>query len=502
MDSEKDVDIGNFSISDTKLNVIKDTPGNIDTMESLPENPIAAPKESNIGLDLLANPQKKKITSSPPPPAKPVEMEKPKPINLTPPNDDFLREAIEEAMVDKVDNPAQHNDRVSISSNKRSNKSQKKVHHFNLNANSEGGSSLEKPQLRMPVDHEPKRPGHSIGSRDRRGSGSRSKSASEYSTPNVQINVQRHSSASFSDNMSHSEDLSVRSPEPAPSRPKTIEEIAKEKTDLLYKFEKLRRLGIPCARRFNMSSDLEEMKSEYDRIKKDREAENAIKFSRKVLLAIVTGIEFLNNKFDPCDLKLDGWSESMNENINEYDEVFEELHEKYKGTAKVSPEVKLLMMIGGSAFMFHLTNTMFKSALPGMGDIMKQNPDLMKQFASVALNTMNENVNGGGAPSAEHNMPPNPFNQGSSAGPQPPMFDMNNRMPQPPMPASPASGEKREMRGPTGVDHIIRELQTPQGVGMDNDSQSSDGIMNQMFNSEPKKKANNGNTTRRQLSLN
>ena len=54
----------------------------------------------------------------------------------------------------------------------------------------------------------------------------------------------------------------------------------------------------------------------------------------------------------------------------------------------MAPELKLLMMVGGSAFMFHLTNTMFKSSLPGMGDIMKQNPELMKQFAAAAVNTM------------------------------------------------------------------------------------------------------------------
>ena len=31
--------------------------------------------------------------------------------------------------------------------------------------------------------------------------------------------------------------------------------------------------------------------------------------------------------------------------------------------------------------MFHLTNTMFKSNLPNMQDILKQNPNLMNQFA-------------------------------------------------------------------------------------------------------------------------
>ena len=30
----------------------------------------------------------------------------------------------------------------------------------------------------------------------------------------------------------------------------------------------------------------------------------------------------------------------------------------------------------GSAAMVHMTNTMFKSSMPGMDDILKQNPDL------------------------------------------------------------------------------------------------------------------------------
>ena len=54
----------------------------------------------------------------------------------------------------------------------------------------------------------------------------------------------------------------------------------------------------------------------------------------------------------------------MYENVNEYDDIFEELHEKYKSTGKVSPEIKLLLTLGGSAFMFHLTTNIFKSAMP------------------------------------------------------------------------------------------------------------------------------------------
>ena len=77
----------------------------------------------------------------------------------------------------------------------------------------------------------------------------------------------------------------------------------------------------------------------------------------------MTAIEFLNTRFDPLDVKLEGWSESVHENINDYDDIFEELHEKYKGSSKMAPELRLLLTLGGSAFMFHLTNTMFKSSL-------------------------------------------------------------------------------------------------------------------------------------------
>ena len=139
-----------------------------------------------------------------------------------------------------------------------------------------------------------------------------------------------------------------------------------------------------------MTSDYNEVKMEYDRLNRQRECDQSVRFQRKMLVAFITAIEFLNNKFDPIDLKLDGWSESIHENINDYDDVFEELHEKYKGKGEMAPELKLLLMVGGSGFMFHLTNTMFKTSLPGMNDIMRQNPDLMKQFASAAASSVGQ----------------------------------------------------------------------------------------------------------------
>tara|TARA_A100001015_G_scaffold282183_1_gene346185 strand:- start:755 stop:2095 length:1341 start_codon:yes stop_codon:yes gene_type:complete len=176
----------------------------------------------------------------------------------------------------------------------------------------------------------------------------------------------------------------------------TKEEQLREKFEILRKLEALEKKGIRLSKKYGMESSLDEMKGEYEMVKKDMEKKNSVKFQGKMLMACITGLEFLNNKFDPFDIKLDGWAEAINENIDEYDDVFSELHEKYASKAKMAPEIKLLFMLGGSAAMLHMTNTMFKSSMPGMDDIMRQNPELMHQFTQAAVNTMSNDNPGFG----------------------------------------------------------------------------------------------------------
>ena len=162
----------------------------------------------------------------------------------------------------------------------------------------------------------------------------------------------------------------------------------KEKFTILRKLEDLENKGIRLTRKYTMDSSFEEMKGEYENIVEEKERINSVKFQGKMLMACITGIEFLNAKVDPFDIKLDGWAEQVNENITDYDEIFAELYDKYKSKAKLAPELKLLFQLGGSAIMLHMTNTMFKSSLPGMDDIMRQNPELMQKFTQAAMNSV------------------------------------------------------------------------------------------------------------------
>ena len=166
------------------------------------------------------------------------------------------------------------------------------------------------------------------------------------------------------------------------------EELLREKFKVLRKLEGLEKKGIELTKKYSMESSLQEMQGEYETIMDEKSKQNSVKFQGNMLMAVINGVEYLNGKFDPFDIKLDGWSDQIQENITDYDDIFSELHEKYKSKASMAPELKLLFQLGGSAMMVHMTNTMFKSAMPGMDDIFRQNPDLMRSFQSAAVNSM------------------------------------------------------------------------------------------------------------------
>src|SRR6056300_1376030 len=177
-------------------------------------------------------------------------------------------------------------------------------------------------------------------------------------------------------------------PGPEEERPsKGYNSIDEEKSDLINKLGRLEKKGFAVNKRLNAYSNVEDLRTEVKRITYSIDVEQSIRFSRRMLVACVTGLEFLNKRYNPFEIQLEGWSESVMENVDDYDGVFEELYVKYRSKVSVAPEVKLIMMLGGSAMMFHLTNSMFKTALPNMNDVLKQNPDLVKNMMAAVQNT-------------------------------------------------------------------------------------------------------------------
>lgn len=217
---------------------------------------------------------------------------------------------------------------------------------------------------------------------------------------------------------------------PATAQPQmNKEDLLREKFKYLRKLEALESKGVNLTKKYSMESNLAEMQGEYEMIMEEKSKQNSVKFQGNMLMACINGIEFLNGRFDPFDVKLDGWSEQINENLTDYDDIFSELYDKYKSRASMAPELKLLFQLGGSAMMVHMTNTMFKSAMPGMDDILRQNPDLMRQFQTAAVNSMGQSSPGfsgfmGGLmnPDSQNGGPPPPL---ATQGPGAPDYAVN-----------------------------------------------------------------------------
>ena len=281
-----------------------------------------------------------------------------------------------------------------------------------------------------------------------------------------------------------------------PAPPRDLEKERQEKIEYLNKLQRLESKGYPVSKRFTMDNSFEEIKQEYTRLVDARNLEGSLRFQRQMLMGAITGLEWMNDKFDPFDVKLQGWSESVHTNVEDFDEIFEELYDKYKERGKMPPEMRLMMAVAGSGFMCHVSNSFFRQKMPSMDDVLKSNPMLAKQmaqaaaaqagpgfgnFMGMAMGMPSPSGMGGsgfGGNQSHPNMPASAMAMdppGSTGG----FFGNNARAPPNPSPlvqaanavtaAGPngSSAGRREMKGPSGVDDILRTFEDVRRAEMD-----------------------------------
>jgi len=180
-------------------------------------------------------------------------------------------------------------------------------------------------------------------------------------------------------NHSYKQDSPKVSPKPytIPEFPKAVEkppvvmteqEIRMKKIELLRRLSEIKTRGYKLSKEYDFNSSIEEMQYEYDLLKSFAEKRNGIKIYKNILLNVTSAVEFLNDKYDPFEFHLSGWSEHLSYDIDSYDDVLEDLYEKYKGSGKkMPPEIKLLLLIIASASAFHFTKSQSNTSKLNMG---------------------------------------------------------------------------------------------------------------------------------------
>jgi hypothetical protein len=164
----------------------------------------------------------------------------------------------------------------------------------------------------------------------------------------------------------------------------------RKKRAMIKKLEEWRDKGlIKHSSHFNMDSNFEEVEDEYETALDDKRKKDSIKLQGWWFMTFVNSVEYANAAFNPFDVNLDGWGEQVNEDIDSYEEIFSELHDKYKG-GKLAPELSLLLRLGFSAAVVNFTNKALSTSVPGFNDVIRQSPELMKAFTSATVNSMSQ----------------------------------------------------------------------------------------------------------------
>lgn len=198
----------------------------------------------------------------------------------------------------------------------------------------------------------------------------------------------------------------------------------------------------------NLESSYEEIEDEYETALEDKRKKDSIKLQGWWFMTFVNSVEYANAAFNPFDINLDGWGEQVSEDIDSYEEIFTELHEKYKG-GKMAPELSLLLRLGFSAAVVNFTNKALSTATPGFNDVIKQSPELMKMFTNATVNTMSQKSPGF---SFASNLLNTPDKINTSFGPPPPPVETKTQPPptRPGMQFTQAPGNRQDLNAARG----------------------------------------------------
>jgi hypothetical protein len=186
----------------------------------------------------------------------------------------------------------------------------------------------------------------------------------------------------------------------APVATKRVSEEAlmKEKYEILRKFERLSKLGVPMRKRFTIDSPLEEMKMELEFIKREKSMDATIKQFSEWFVTGMSAMEWGSKNVGMLrafGLQLDGLSEAAQMNVVDLEDDFEELYDLYGENMKMHPLVRIPLRTCMMIYMVHLTNQMTRKApIPNIDDIMRQNPDIARQLAAAAMQNQTQQMRG------------------------------------------------------------------------------------------------------------
>ena len=167
------------------------------------------------------------------------------------------------------------------------------------------------------------------------------------------------------------------------------EHVQRKKYEVLRKFDRLAKMGVPLRKRFTIDSSLEEMELELEFIRKEKDMDRTVQQFSEWFVTGMGGLEWSSKNVGMVKafgLQLDGLSEAAQMKVGDMEEDFEELYDLYGDKLRMHPLVRIPIRTCMMVYMVHLTNQMVqKSPIPNIDQILKTNPDIARQLATAAM---------------------------------------------------------------------------------------------------------------------
>jgi len=172
------------------------------------------------------------------------------------------------------------------------------------------------------------------------------------------------------------------------------EDLMLKKLNVLRQLGELAQKGVKLSDNYSMNSDYKRMVYELELHKSIRNKYIGVKWMSKLLVDVLWGVEHLNGSLNPFDIDLQGWSDQVNNDIDNYTDVLGELYEKYMKSGKsLPPELKLISMLGMSAIQFHVSKRIVGGFNLNNNITEQQRNELRRQAAAERNRKLNDTIN-------------------------------------------------------------------------------------------------------------
>lgn len=133
----------------------------------------------------------------------------------------------------------------------------------------------------------------------------------------------------------------------------------REREQLLYEFHRLEQEGVPMTKKFDRKSDLDAMRFEYHKLTSDQSIKSGVNSAKRTALLLVTGLEWMNGKYDPFGVKMKGFSDDF---LGKWDEDYKpdvyRLYKMWNKRSSSNPYTSLIMTFVSQFVMFIISSSL------------------------------------------------------------------------------------------------------------------------------------------------